>query len=150
MARRQDAKKLDFGTGWMTDPNTFTQACLSAFTPSPAATRTWMSTMTNLWTMSLTAQQVIWLRLSKLATEGATLANQREVQRMVSEKVAALNESASGLANAGVSMAAALPGAVTDPKKAQRLVTSSARSAGRAVRPFSKRVNANHRRLTKD
>lgn len=120
---------------------------MTAMTPTPAA-KTWMSMMTSVWTMGLTAQQVIWLRVGKLASEGATVANQREVQRMVSEKIAALNESATSLATAGLSFTSAVPGALSDPKKAERLVNSSLRSANKAIRPFSTRVKANHKRLS--
>lgn len=103
--------------------------------------------LTSAATIAFTSQQVIWLRLTKLATEGGTRSNQIELQRMVSEKTAALNESLSTLQKSGSSIMRLAPSALTDPKVAERLATKSAVAADRALQPFARRITANAKRL---
>ncbi len=113
---------------------------------------TWARANMNTWSrmasLAVASQQVIWLRLSKLAVEGATAANQREMQRMVSEKMDAVSESGQSLTKLATSLLSAAPQAFTDPKAAKRMATRSAIGADRALRPFSRRVHANVERLS--
>lgn len=111
------------------------------------ATNASMRAFTSMATIAFTSQQVIWLRLTKIASEGITTANQVEMQRMVAEKVSAMTESASQLSTASTSMLSLFPAALTNPKAARRLATKSAVATDRALKPYSRRVKANARRL---
>ena len=126
-------------------PTTLVNA--AAFTPA------WLTAMTQvntkLWTIATASQQVIWLRLAMLATGGPTAVNQREANRMVSEKVAATQESVGELAKLATSMLATLPTVWSDPKAGEKMLKRAATGTNRALAPYSRRVSANAKRLSK-
>jgi hypothetical protein len=129
----------------MTVPTSFMNA--AAFTPA------WLTAMaqvnTKLWTIATASQQVIWLRLSMLATGGPTAANQREATRMVSEKVSATQESVGELAKLAASMLTTLPTVWSDPRAGEKMLKRAATGTNRALAPYSRRVSANAERLSK-
>lgn len=115
---------------------------------SARLSRALLGTWTKTATISMTAPWVIWLRLSRLAAGGATAANQREFTRMFAEKAAAVNESTAVLNKLAFGMMAT-PMVWTDPAAANRLLTRAASATNRSLTPFSRRVQANSRRLSR-
>lgn len=120
-----------------------------AFGLAPA----WMTTMAQASakavTMAFTAQQVIGLRVALLAMDGNTAKNRREIERMVTEKMDAVQESSRVLFELGGTMAKAWPTMFFDAKAAERMLNRAAKASDKALTPFSRRVTANHTRLSR-
>lgn len=117
--------------------------------PGSALMRASWDSMLAMQAIATTAPQVIAIRLAGLG-EGPTAKNQKEVNRMVSEKIAAANESGRVLASYFTTLAQAMPMAMFDPVAAERLAKKSAIAANRSLTPYRRRVQANAKRLTKN
>jgi hypothetical protein len=98
--------------------------------------------------IAVAAQQVIVVRLTMLAVDGNTAANRKEVERMFTEKMNAVNESSAVLVKLATTMAQALPTTFFDAKAAERMLTEAAHASNKALRPFHWRVTANQKRLS--
>lgn len=122
---------------------------IAQMTAAPAWINTMMQVSTKAWTIALTSQQVIAMRLSMLAVNGNTAKNRNEIERMVNEKMDAVGESTRVLMSLGSTMAQAWPAMFSDPKAAERMLNQAAKASDRALTPFSKRVTANQKRLSR-
>lgn len=122
---------------------------IAQMTAVPAWINTMMQVSTKAWTIAMTSQQVIAMRLSMLAVNGNTAKNRNEIERMVNEKMDAVGESTRVLMSLGSTMAQAWPAMFSDPKAAERMLNQAAKASDRALTPFSKRVNANQKRLSR-
>lgn len=120
-----------------------------AFGLAPAWATTMVQASTKAMTIAVTAPQVIGLRLSMLALNGNTAKSRREVERMVTEKVDAVQQSSRTLFELAGTMTRAWPMMFFDAKAAERMLNRAARSSDKALAPFSRRVSANHKRLTR-
>ncbi|WP_432560529.1 hypothetical protein [Granulicoccus sp. GXG6511] len=121
---------------------------IPTFGLAPAWINSMMQASTKAMTIAFTAQQVIGLRLSMLAANGNTATNRKEVERMFTEKMDAVNESSRVLFQLAGTMAQAWPTMFTDPKAAERMLNRAAKASDRALTPFSRRVTANQKRLS--
>ncbi len=122
---------------------------IAQMTAVPAWINTMMQVSTKAWTIAMTSQQVIAMRLSMLAVNGNTAKNRNEIERMVNEKMDAVGESTRVLMSLGSTMAQAWPAMFSDPKAAERMLNQAAKASDRALTPFSKRVTANQKRLSR-
>ncbi|WP_425309619.1 hypothetical protein AADG42_12905 [Ammonicoccus fulvus] len=122
---------------------------MAQMTTVPAWINTMMQVSTKAWNIAMTSQQVIAMRLSMIAVGGNTAKNRNEVERMVNEKMDAVGESTRVLMSLGNTMVQAWPTMFTDPKAAERMLNQAAKASDRALTPFSKRVNANQKRLSR-
>ncbi|MDO5500205.1 MAG: hypothetical protein Q4F67_11070 [Propionibacteriaceae bacterium] len=120
-----------------------------SFSLVPAWMNTMMNASTKAMTIAFTAQEVIGLRLSMIATGGNTAKNRKEVERMFTEKMDAVNESSRVLFQLAGTMAQAWPTMFVDPKAAERMLNNAAKASDRALTPFSRRVTANQKRLSR-
>lgn len=115
---------------------------------APAWINSMLQASTKAATIAFTAQQVIGLRLSMLAMNGNTSTNRREIERMFTEKMEAVNESGRVLFELAGAMAQAWPTMFFEPKAAERMLNRAAKASDRALTPFSRRVTANQKRLS--
>ena len=122
---------------------------MAQMTTVPAWINTMMQVSTKAWTIAMTSQQVIAMRLSMLAVGGNTAKNRNEIERMVNEKMDAVGESTRVLMQLGSTMAQAWPTMFSDPKAAEQMLNQAAKASDRALTPFSKRVTANQKRLSR-
>lgn len=122
---------------------------IAQMTTVPAWFNTMMQATTKAWTIAMTSQQVIAMRLSMIAVGGNTAKNRNEIERMVNEKMDAVGESTRVLMGLGSTMAQAWPAMFSDPKAAERMLNQAAKASDRALTPFSKRVTANQKRLSR-
>lgn len=118
---------------------------------SARATKAMLDAWTGVGVISWSAPWVIGMRLSRLATDGASRANQREVTRMFAEKADAVNESTAAINRF---MFAAMTdfspfGGRPQPARVNRAFNRAVIAADRSVRPFSRRVGANRKRLSR-
>lgn len=123
-----------------------------AFRPmlvAPAWMNALMQAGSKAMTMTFNAQQVIAMRLTMLAIGGNTARNRKEVERMFTEKMAAVNESTAIVLQLAATMAQALPTTFTDPQAAERMLNKAAKAGDKAITPFARRVAANHKRLSR-
>lgn len=118
-------------------------------TTIPAWINTMVEASTKAVTLAVTSQQVIATRLTMLATTADPSKNTREIERMFSEKVDAVNESSSVLFKLAGTMAQAWPTMFVDPKAAERMLNDAATASNNALTPFSRRVKANQKRLSR-
>ena len=116
---------------------------------APAWMSAAMQASTKAMTLAVTAQQVIGLRLAMLAANGNTARNRREVERMVTEKVSAVQESSQVLTQLAGTMVQAWPTMFVDAKAAERMLLKAAQASDRALTPFSRRATANQKRLSR-
>lgn len=121
---------------------------IPTFGLAPAWINTMVQASNKAMSLGFTAQQVIGLRLSMLATDGNTAKNRKEVERMFTEKMDAVTESSRVLFQLAGAMAQAWPTMFIDPKAAERMLNKAAKAGDRALTPFSRRVNANQKRLS--
>ncbi|MDO5682270.1 MAG: hypothetical protein Q4G46_05515 [Propionibacteriaceae bacterium] len=122
---------------------------MPTFGLAPAWFNSMIQASTKAMTIAFAAQQVIGLRLTMLAANGNTSTNRREVERMVTEKMDAVNESGRVLFELAGSMAQAVPTMFFDPKAAERMLNRAAKAGDRALTPFERRVTANKKRLSR-
>lgn len=115
----------------------------------PAWFNTMMRASTKAVTIAMTSQQVIAMRVSMLATSPNPTKNAHELQRMVTEKMDAVNESSRVLMQLAGTMAQAWPTMFVDPKAAERMLNKAAKASDRALTPFARRVTANQKRLSR-
>lgn len=127
----------------------FPSVTFGPFMVAPAWLSVVLQASTKAVTIAATSQQVIAMRLTMLAAGGNTEKNRKEIERMFTEKTAAMNESTAVLMQLGATMAQALPTAFLDPKAAERMLTKAAHAGNKALTPFSKRVAANQKRLSR-
>lgn len=100
-------------------------------------------------TIAVASQQVIALRLTMLATKPGQAGTTRESQRMVTEKVEAMQESASRFVRLSGNLVSAWPKLWTDPKAADRILRQTLSATNHAMAPFSRRVSSNAKRLSR-
>lgn len=100
-------------------------------------------------TIAMTSQQVIALRLSMMATKPGEAKTNRESQRMVTEKMEAMQESTARLIRLSTNLASAWPKLWTDPKAADRILRQTLSATNHAMAPYSRRVTSNAKRLTR-
>lgn len=122
---------------------------IAQLTTAPAWINTMMKASTKAMTIAMTSQQVIAMRMSMLAIGGNSATNRKEVERMFTEKMDAVNESARVLMQLSATMAQAVPTMFVDPKAAERMLNQAAKASDRALTPFSRRVTANQKRLSR-
>lgn len=100
-------------------------------------------------TMAVASQQVIATRVAMMATHPGEARTNRESQRMVTEKVEAMQESAAQLYKLSGTLMTAWPKLWTDPKAADRLLKQTISGTERAMKPFSRRATSNAKRLSR-
>jgi hypothetical protein len=122
-----------------------------AFRPvlaAPAWANALLKTASKVYAIATTSQEVIVMRLTALAVNGNTAHNRKEVERMFTEKMSAVNEASLVLLQHAATMAQAVPTTFFDPKAAEKMLNQAAQAGDKALKPFHSRVTANQKRLS--
>lgn len=122
-----------------------------AFRPvlaAPAWTNALLKAAQKAVTIASASQQVIAMRLAMLAVNGNTSNTRREVERMFTEKMGAVNEATSVLLQLATTMAQAVPTTFVEPKLAENMLNQAAQASDKALGSFHSRVTANQKRLS--
>ncbi|MFV0459679.1 MAG: hypothetical protein ACK5MT_13015 [Actinomycetales bacterium] len=115
---------------------------------SRTLTRASIGAWSSLMTIAGSAPVVIGLRLSQLAQGGASAASQRELDRMVTEKISAVYES-TAVVGALVTGMVTNPATWLNPVTAERSLARTMQAADQALKPFARRVEGNAKRLSR-